>query len=144
MGLESQFNQSDIKEYIQNRVSAYRDAILSRLKQAGEKFVSIARTSGTYIDRTGNLRSSVGYIILYDGVPLVENFKKVKEGDKGVVKGKELALKNAPLKGYALIGVAGMEYAAAVEGKGKDVITGSSLIVESWLKNALSALKSKI
>ena len=137
MGLTPQFKQSDIKAHIEKKMKAYRNAVLERLKQAGEKFVNIARDRGDYTDQTGNLRSSIGYIILYDGISLVEDFKQVKQGTEGVTKGKQEALKNAPSKGYALVVVAGMEYAAAVESKGKDVITGSAQQVEIWLRQAM-------
>lgn len=144
MAITPTFTQADVKEAILKRLDSYRKAVIERLKQAGEKFVNFARLSGRYTDQTGNLRSSVGYILLYNGVTISEDFKQVKSGSEGVSKGKQEALNNAPKTGYALVCVAGMEYAAAVEAKGRDVITGSSQIVEGWLKNALDNLKNKI
>lgn len=142
MGLNPQFTKADIKSYIDNKIRSYRAAILNRLQQAGEKFVILARNGGGYIDQTGNLRSSIGYLVLYNGSLLFEAFP----GDKteGKQKGLDLANKEYSTKGYCLICVAGMDYAAAVESKGKDVITGSSQIIEGWLKNALSGLKNKL
>ena len=53
------------------------------LQAGGEKFIEVARRSGSYKDQTGNLRSSIGYIIAKDGEVVTENFK---EGDKGTDK----------------------------------------------------------
>lgn len=100
------------------------------------------RTPGTgdsYTDWSGNLRNSMGYIVVKDGVEVVRNFKSDSAGAKGA----SLALEEAPAKGYCLIAVAGMEYAAAVESYGFDVITSSSQQVESWLRNALSNMKTR-
>ena len=141
--MKANFNQGDVRGYIEKKMHAYRNAVLARLNQAGEKFVNMARDSGNYTDRTGNLRSSIGYIITYNGEPLFETFP----GDKpdGVTKGKALASAEAKHSGYCLVVVAGMDYAAAVEAlENYDVITASSLIIESWLKNALTNLKNKL
>ncbi|AOR28727.1 hypothetical protein FORMB_16880 [Formosa sp. Hel1_33_131] len=91
----------------------------------GETFVNEARISGNYTDRTGNLRSSIGYIILLNGKVVEQNF----EGNsKGQSQGKKVAeeVANQYPDGYVLIGVAGMQYAAYVEAKNFDVITGSA------------------
>lgn len=147
MGLTPQFTSTDVKAAIEKKLKAYHRAMLSRLMQAGEKFVALARNTNTYMDQTGNLRSSIGYIIVKDGVEVVRDFAvtgKGADGAAGVAKGESEAMKHLPAKGYCLIGVAGMEYAAAVEAKGKDVITGSSQVIESWLKNALKTLQGKI
>jgi hypothetical protein len=52
-------------------------------------------------------------------------------------------LKSKYLSGYVLIICTGMKYAAAVESKGKDVITGSSLIAKAELNKMLKDLKKK-
>jgi len=142
MSVQPQFTRADVKAEIERKMKAYRNAIVNRFRQAGEKFVTLARLNGEYIDQTGNLRSSIGYIILYNGAPLFEAFPGGKS--EGVAKGKSLAEKESSDNGYVLVGVAGMEYAAAVESKGRDVITGSSQIVEGWLNNALQSLKNKL
>lgn len=146
MSLQPQFTRADIRSEIERKMTVYRNGIVIRFKEAGEQFVRLARLKtpedGGYYDRTGNLRSSIGYMILYNGTVLFEAFPG--SNPEGVAKGKALAGKESPDNGYVLVGVAGMEYAAAVESKGKDVITGSSQIVEDWLKNALQALKNKL
>lgn len=128
-------------------MAAAKKAYILRLQQAGEMFVSLARNSGAYTDQTGNLRSSVGYIIGDNGRLIDDNFHASPKGDqfgKGIAEGRRLAIENISPKGLCLIGVAGMDYAAAVEARGKDVISGSSLQVEQWLKTALSNLNLKL
>lgn len=140
------------------------DAILLNLRKVGEAFVARARENNTYRDRTGNLRSSIGYVILYNGEQIYQSFKKFPAGDQkeepkvkkkmgapkitakdGVYQAKAVIdeSKRKFPKGFVLIGVAGMDYAAAVESKGKDVLTGSSIQAEADLKIALDRIKKK-
>lgn len=99
--------------------------LLQTLQYLGEQFVNKARISGNYTDRTGNLRSSVGYIILNNGKIIDSNFQGKQKGkNQGISVANEVAITH-PV-GYVLIGVAGMNYAAYVEAKGFDVITGSA------------------
>jgi len=98
---------------------------LEAYRFVGERFVDKARLNGNYTDRTGNLRSSIGYIILLNGKVVDQNF----EGNpKGQSQGKQVANEVALQypEGYVLIGVAGMNYAAYVEARNFDVITGAA------------------
>lgn len=80
----------------------------------GERFVSDARQTNTYMDRTANLRNSIGYKT--DG-------KMYAGGGEGGSEAKNfLGTFDDP---NSLTLVAGMSYAAAVEAKGYDVISGS-------------------
>lgn len=138
MPIKAKFSKADIKKMVQSQVEAMELAIINRLIFVGETFVKNARENGTYNDITGNLRSSVAYIVLKDGRKLKDNFEKSAKGtdkQKGINEAKSLIdkLKDNFKTGYTLIVVAGMEYAAAVESKGKDVITGSSLIAKQQL-----------
>lgn len=146
MGLTPGFTKKDINDYIQKKLKGYRKAIELRLKRTGEEFVKLARENGQYLDQTGNLRSSIGYIVLYNGIVLSEDYKAVNNGSEGVKKAQSFAEKIADQypEGFVLVCVAGMEYAAAVESKGKDVLTGSSQIAEQILKQALKRINDKI
>lgn len=54
---------------------------MNLLQRTGEEFVKIARLEGNYIDHTGNLRSSIGYVIVKDGRIVGKNFQlSEKEG----------------------------------------------------------------
>lgn len=133
--------QNIMVDYINVRVKREIE-ILTRI---GEKFVNDARTNGQYTDRTGNLRSSIGYILINEGNIIRKNFKTSGNGtDKanGLKAAKEFTdkIKSEYSKGLVLIGVAGMEYALYVESKGFDVITGSAptaQIMENAFKDFL-------
>ncbi len=153
MGLKPRFTKQDIKFHIENRKAIFRQAILNRLESIGFEFVKLARektaAEGGFNDVTGNLRSSIGFAIVDHGTIKNENYetsKRGKDGSKGVDEAKSFirTLTGEFTSGYALIVVAGMGYAASVESRGKDVITGSSLIAEDLLKQAIAKLKSKI
>jgi hypothetical protein len=144
---------------------AIEAAVLSRLQFIGEQFVTLARTTNTYKDRTGNLRNSIGYIILKDGEQLFDNFQKSARiqieissginagkqkvssgGADGIQRGLEIAKQIAQEhpRGFVLVGVAGMDYATAVEANGYDVLTGSAQIAEQLLREAFAKLQNKI
>ena len=123
-GLKSLFNGRQMQNiFSQFQERADEKAILT-LQYLGEQFVNNARLSGNYTDRTGNLRSSIGYIILKDGVTVDKNFEGKAKG-KSKAKSVSSEVASQYPKGLVLIGVAGMEYAAYVEAKGFDVITSS-------------------
>jgi hypothetical protein len=122
--------QNILKDFVSKQVDK-EDAVLLRI---GEEFVNNARQNGEYTDRTGNLRSSIGYILLRDGVIINQNIVgKTTEGRRIAA---QLAneFKNMYNTGLVLVGFAGMEYAAAVESKGYDVISGSAPTKEQLLK----------
>ena len=135
---------------VENILGQFQDKVDSKalevLQYTGELFVNEARIKGNYNDRTGNLRSSIGYIILNDGKVIDKNFQKSgvgSGGNKGVSAAKEFTDKLAQQysSGLVLIGVAGMEYAAYVEKKHSlDVISGSAPESE-FIKNIFSEIK---
>lgn len=100
-------------------------------------------TASGFNDQTGNLRSSIGYILMYDGEVLTEDFQLSPAGtDKqtGIEAGKDEAeriSKESP-EGWAIILVAGMEYASWVENMGYDVISGTTLGADKKLQKALN------
>lgn len=104
--------------------------ILKRLKAIGEEAINTARTNRKYFDQSGNLTSSIGYVILHRGsIVNKAGFDKTKEGDEGVRRGESLATslaKDYP-HDFALIIVAGMDYAAYVEAKGLGGMTAAEL-----------------
>ena len=127
------------------------ESYLSRLADAGERACATAVADGSYQNITGNLRSSIGYVIGYNGRVLREggfhktqgrgrnmehvmfttrNGKKVDfwakgkygDGSEGSKRGLEIA-RSIILKsrGYAYVLVVGMEYASYVNSKGYNV-----------------------
>lgn len=101
-------------------------AVVRSLAYAGEAAVREMRsyTGRTYTDRTGNLRSSTGYVLVRDGkVVSASAFERAGRGSEGEHGGKTgeafaRSLAEQYAKGYALIIVAGMNYASYVQDKG--------------------------
>lgn len=149
MALVPKFTKADIRKAIKQKKIAFQNAVLNRLELIGWAFVRMAREKtrdqGGFGDVTGNLRSSIGFAIVDHGRIKVQNYETVKKGKDGKKEAKAFiqTLKDDFDQGYALIVVAGMGYAAAVESKGKDVITGSSLEAEKLLKRAIKELQRK-
>ena len=130
------FSQGSINNRIDRFVVSIEQRIIWTLAMVGESFVNDARNIKTYQDQTGNLRSSIGYIIAKDGVIIQENVEGKAEGVAQARKiAREVLRDNS--KGFILIVVAGMEYAAAVESKGYDVITGSIPAAKALLKKKI-------
>jgi len=149
-GFTPMFTQSDIDRFVNQFVDRAEEKMYTLLQAAGEMFVRYARESGRYIDHTGNLRSSIGYVIVRNGKLASRNFKKQDvgtEGSEGVNKAEKLAreLANTHNTGLVLIGVAGMEYAVYVEAmESKDVITGANIKTEAWMKAAIKSVTGKM
>jgi hypothetical protein len=113
----------------------YFDDELERIRQdfgrVGETFINEAREQRTYKDRTGNLRSSIGYAIgLNGGSPEVNQQAALTlHGGEGHSKGQQYGnqlIFEDNTKGLVLVGYAGMEYAKDVEARKFDVITAAS------------------
>jgi hypothetical protein len=118
-------------------------SIVYNLQVIGEKCLNAARSTDSYKDQTGNLRSSLGYVIVRDGVVLTKSNEHVyKQGSQGSKAGadyaKELAAKFP--KGYVLIVVAGMHYAAYVSAKGYDVLDSAELVADREVSKLLGKL----
>ncbi len=137
------------KAAIRNAVEAYQKrcfaALVRTLSYCGEQVVNKARGNNarTYTDQTGNLRSSVGYILAFDGKVISKSsFAAVRNGSEGSKEGENLAklLADKHNKGFALIVVAGMEYSVYVQDKGYDVLTSGELLAEQIVPRMLKQL----
>ena len=144
----------DIKTFFKG-VDIARDKISKITKEALEaaclQVVEDAKGVSTYKDQTGNLRSSIGYVIMQDGKELANNFEAIPgpkgSGAEGAAKGLQLAHESAQSFPGSIVGVvvAGESYAVYVEARGLDVLTGSSgelsEIFRSYLEAAVTELK---
>ena len=123
---------------------------LEELARLGEMGVNEARLSGNYIDRTGNLRSSIGYVLAREGeVITASEFAKIvgKENPTGEVegdkKGRDLATAEArrlSKDGYALVLVAGMEYASHVSWTGRNVLDSAEDLMRERIETRFAKL----
>lgn len=135
------------KEEIANTLAkGIEDAIneaVYTLSYIGEQVVNTAKTSRKYLDQTGNLNSSIGYVISVNGELAVKGkFEVVKDGAQGAKGGEQMAEALAKAKGgISLIVVAGMDYAQFVSAKGLDVLDSAEILAESLIPQLLGELK---
>ncbi|MCJ8153245.1 hypothetical protein MKJ01_05650 [Chryseobacterium sp. SSA4.19] len=124
MGIEPRFNMRDIDSYLKGKVNMLDGLMIRNLNFLGMECVNLAKSLDTYTDRTGNLRNSIGYIVLKHGNIISSMFEAGTRGPEfdsqempgervGEIFAKEIA-KDFKV-GYALIVVAGMEYASYIE-----------------------------
>ncbi|MBR8725811.1 hypothetical protein [Bacteroides pyogenes] len=148
-GLIPLWTDSDVNSFYSYFTDRAEDKIFQMLSAAGERYIEVARKSGSYKDHTGNLRSSVGYMIFRDGKRVADNFEKSQNGtdrQTGVTKARRLAKKIALEvgTGWVLILTAGMEYAARVEALGYDVATSGTIQSEEYLRETSKNLFDKL
>lgn len=100
-----------------------------------------------YIEWTHYLKGSIGYVVYNDGEKIAEHFDGGGgKGNDGVAKGQQLAeqvASNYPM-GFVAVMVAGAEYAAYVESKGYDVLTGATSEASGILKKYLQIAVEEI
>lgn len=137
------FSKDDVKRALERRVAVIGEQIIERLQYLGEKAVVVARDQPEligYTDRTGNLRSSVGYAIYVDGEIVKQSFKGDKQ--EGRIEGMGVANDiGESTTGYVLVVVAGMEYATYVEATGRDVLTSAEMYAKQNIGRILKALQ---
>ena len=140
MGLTPLYTSGDVKEVFDTFVEDVDVQMIQLFAYVGEEFVNQARNTRTYKDRTGNLRSSIGYIVALDGEVKIDNLEGTGEGK---ARARELVKEvlSDDSAGIVLIGFAGMQYASYVESKGYDVITGSTPKASKILRELKDGLK---
>lgn len=140
--LKLKLNLPGVKKAIAERIARVELALITRFKLVGETFVKNARENADFTDRTGNLRASIGFLVLKNGEVITQYFKPGVGGQAGREIANKVAAKFS--KGIVLIVTAGMHYSAYVESKGFDVLTSSSLLAEDQLKRAIKEIGGKI
>lgn len=128
---------------MRERAERINRAIIRTYQYIAEVLVREARMKGDYIDQTGNLRSSIGAIILLDGqVVSRSGFEVVKGGSSGANEGLTYAQEIAAAypRGIALVVVAGKDYAAHVAARGRDVLSSAVLKAEDIVPRMMRQL----
>lgn len=142
---------SDIDRYINAELDRIHSLTVRMFYLLGEKCVIEARDrspEASWVDQSGNLRSSIGYVVVYNGqIVNISDFSSVKSGVDGSKEGRSLAEELAKnyKQGYALIVVAGMNYAAYVEAiDNKCVLVSAELFANRELPSMIEKLKTQI
>lgn len=135
MAIKPKFTPQDINRMLQQHLDHINSGIVTIFQRVGEQFVRDARMGidinsgaypkGDYTDQTGNLRSSIGYIVAHDGVILTQKFDYF---DPSLNRFIPQLLTNTIGLRWSLIGAAGMEYASYLESMGYNVITSQSMV----------------
>ena len=137
---------AEIDRFIEAEVERLKTALVYNLCAIGEQVLNAARLTNSYKDQTGNLRSSIGFVVSVNGeIVQMSSFDVVKEGGDGAKGGKTYALqlvKDFP-QGIVLIVVAGMNYASYVSAKGYDVLDSSELLADRLVPQMLGQLGFK-
>lgn len=134
--------KADVEAYLQDQLMKREKSIVRILSFVGDACVTEAKSNPGYTDQTGNLKSSIGYAVIHDGVVVNKSgFKQVMDGADGKKEGEGFLsdLVGTNSKGIILIVVAGMNYAAYVETRG-NVITSAELLAEKLVPQMLKEL----
>lgn len=146
---------SAITNFLNRAASKLQENVLKALSKLGDESVVRIRNRSakeSWVDHTGNLRSSIGFAVYEQGRKFMESaFAQVLAGSYGSTKGKKMVnnLAKEYSKVYALVVVAGMEYAGEVEAlDSKDVLASTRIwatsVVEQRVKTAIDAAINEI
>lgn len=116
LSIKAKYDFSDLKKARKQ----LEKEVVNDMRIAGDIYLNVAVSKGSYQDRTGNLRSSNAYAITEDGKIVEEKvantFSKIDAQSRALK-----ALQEANKSGQSLILVNGMPYASYVEKRGFDV-----------------------
>ena len=158
--IEAKYNIDElIRKAAEEAESVIADIILA-MQLSCEEVVKMARDlpsppatlreqphQPNYIDDTAYLRSSIGFALYNNGQLVAEQYQPSGSGDRAAG-GPGSAKKTADgvaakfPDGIVAVIVAGAEYAAAVESKGYDVLTGSTKELQRIFKGYINDVKA--
>ncbi|MDB0676045.1 hypothetical protein [Barnesiella intestinihominis] len=151
MGIRMTTKLSEVNDMLMREAERVERLTIRALSKLGEQCVTKIRDRAgdkSWYDQTGNLRSSVGYVIAHNkNIIQYSTFNQVKQGSEGVKTGKDLAeeLAKRYSNNYVLIVVAGMNYAEFVEAMdNKDVLASTELWAREQVPLMLEKLKRQI
>lgn len=150
MGIKANFDSTDVRKRFNAFLEVIEKRQIERLQYLGEMCVKHARLIPKNIgfeDQTGNLRSSIGYMVFKDGMAVKGSYTQVEGGSEGVQAGEALARKvgsKSKDNKIMLVVTAGMNYAVHVESKGRDVLTSAENLAKQELPKMVERLVSNI
>jgi hypothetical protein len=121
-------SNNEFRKLLNNDLLILEAKILNTLIQIGRACIIAAKENGDYINRTGQLRRSIGFIVTKDG--------RIMAKSGGTIPPNIDTLG----RGFKLIVYAGASYAEYVEAKGKDVIASSELMAEMLVPKLMNQL----
>lgn len=143
MGIKATTSLAQVHKIL-DRERARREKVLLRsILYCAEEVTNAARSTNSYRDQTGNLRSSVGSLVIVDGKIVKEyGFELTLSGQQGISDGKEFvhSLVSQYPKGIVIIVVAGKNYASYVSDKGYDVLDSAEELAKTIVPALLKSL----
>lgn len=151
MGIRMAAELDEIHNTLMKESQRVERLAIRALSYLGEQCVTRVRDregDKSWYDRSGNLRSSVGYVISHNGnIVQYSDFNQIRQGSEGVKAGKDLAgeIVKRYSNDYVLVIVAGMNYAEYVEAMdNKDVLASTELWATDQVPKMLEKLKRQI
>lgn len=151
MAVKSNFDARANLEELMREGEKIHELIIEAMQQAGEEFViacrkqpggSEAHSSGFYEDKTAHLRNSIEYFIFHNGEVV-----KGSGSDFTAQNRADIAEMIKP-EGFQLIGIAGMNYASAVESGHRKATNYTSIDSPSYAEskgyNVISIQKDQL
>lgn len=145
MGIRQLTPIEEVNDYLLENIDRIEQRIARNLSFVGDSCLTAARSTNSYKDRSGNLRSSIGYVIVKNGKIISQVIHAAGSGDDrktGVSEGEKFMreiVRQFP-EGIALIVVAGMNYAGYVSAKGYDVLDSAELLAEQLVPQLMTQL----
>lgn len=137
---------AQLSKMLQQEAERRKQVLIRTMLYCAEEVTNAARSTNSYKDQTGNLRSSVGSLVIVDGKVVKEyGFGRVNKGAQGVTDGQKFAqslVKQYHPTGIAIIVVAGKEYASYVADKGYDVLDSAENLASVIVPKLLVQLKA--
>ena len=140
MGITPNFNSNDLNRMQREIERQSLEKAVKAFEYIGETLIAHARDNVGFTDQTGNLRSSIGYVLFVNGRIHKSNYTGTSEGN---AEGKQLALEvkaNIPNQPIVLVCTAGMNYAYSVETKGYNVLAATENYAQGVTQQLLRQL----
>lgn len=130
----------EMDDHIRRYIELQKQKIITLLAFIGDKCIIEARNNGAYQDRTGNLRASIGYVIVDNGTIVLESAQGSTAEGRSAAEEQLRKLVIGNTSGLVLIVVAGMDYAAKVEAMNLNVLSSAELLAENEVPRLMRKL----
>jgi len=137
VAIKAEFGAAEAKRALEGLAGRARERALAELAGLAARMHAHLRENAEFHNHTHDLRSSLCALVFRDGRVHRAFHARHGTGERGAMRGMEVARANVPPEGMGIMLVAGMGYAAYVEAiGGKWVISGTSAelrrILEEW------------
>lgn len=140
MGITLTTTSGEMDDQIRRFIEQQKAKVIKMLAYIGDKCIIEARNNGAYQDRTGNLRASIGYVIVDNGIIVLESTQGSTAEGRAAAEEQLRSLIIQNTSGLVLVVVAGMDYAAKVEAMNLNVLSSAELLAEKEVPRLMKKL----